>query len=179
MTALMRGLRQEMNGEVSAYMTNSGIEYPLNYGVSLHTIKAHAKEFAPDHGFAKFLYGQQVRELQLASFIIAEADAVTEGELDFWAAGIKNIELAENLASSLLCRTSVVNVVCELWLADDALPLLKYAAMLTLAKALDNGLANVSAQKVAGIVSLYAESDVAYLRRGAEMLEVRLDVDEE
>ena len=41
-------------------------------GVSLHAVRRAASLFAPDHAFARFLYGQNLRELLLSAFVIAD-----------------------------------------------------------------------------------------------------------
>ena len=48
-----------------------GTPYGLNYGVSLSTLRRLARAEAPDHGFARYLYRQDVRELRLAALHIA------------------------------------------------------------------------------------------------------------
>ena len=105
MAAYMRLIKREINGAVSESMERRGIHYPCNWGVSLHVVRRAAATFAPDHPFARFLCGQQLRELRLASYVIADPEAVTADELDFWGASVTNVELAENLAFSLLSRT--------------------------------------------------------------------------
>ena len=71
MVALLGELRREMNGAVVDSMREKGIEYALSYGVSIPTIRALARQYAPDDELARLLYQQQVRELQLAALTIA------------------------------------------------------------------------------------------------------------
>ena len=71
MVALLRELRRERNGAVADSMRYYGTPYGLNYGVSLPTLRRIARAEAPDHGFARYLYRQDVRELRLAALHIA------------------------------------------------------------------------------------------------------------
>lgn len=70
MVALLRELRRERNGAVADSMRYYGTPYGLNYGVSLPTLRRIARAEAPDHGFARYLYRQDVRELRLAALHI-------------------------------------------------------------------------------------------------------------
>ena len=104
MVALLRELRRERNGAVADSMRYYGTPYGLNYGVSLPTLRRIARAEAPDHGFARYLYRQDVRELRLAALHIACPACFTPEEFPAWAAGIVNSEIAEEAAFALLSR---------------------------------------------------------------------------
>ena len=116
MAAMMRSLHQEMNGAVVEAMTSRGIVYPLSYGVAVPAIRQVAAQYAPDHELARLLYRQQVRELRLAGVYVADPEQVTVEELDFWARGVINSEVAEHLAYGLLGRTRWVETLLLHWL---------------------------------------------------------------
>lgn len=128
-SGLLVGLRKEMNGAVVADMESRGLSYKRNYGVSLHTVRAAAREYAPDHGFAKYLWTQSVRELKLAATTIANPAEITLDETEFWLAGADNSELAESLGSFLLSRTAVVRQIIDTYIDSDN-TLHAYAAIL-------------------------------------------------
>ena len=101
MTALLGELRRERNGAVADAMRLVGAPYGLNYGVSLPMLRRLARAEKPDYAFAKFLSLQDVRELRLAAYHIADPAGLTPGEFPFWASGIVNHELAEEAAVAL------------------------------------------------------------------------------
>lgn len=136
-SGLLVRLCKEMNGAVVADMEGRGLHYPKNYGVSLHSIREAAKRHAPDHGFARHLWTQPVRELKLAAVSIADPAAVTVDETDFWMEGVLNGELAENLASFLLSRTVHSRQILEKYTESDN-PLFVYTALLTGVKTPDS-----------------------------------------
>lgn len=129
MVALLGELRREMNGAVVDSMREKGIEYALSYGVSIPTVRALARQYAPDDELARLLYQQQVRELQLAALSIAVPENVTIDELPFWAKAVTTVEMAENVATVLIARTKIAKEAVGEWLAADN-ALLRYAAML-------------------------------------------------
>lgn len=129
MVALLGELRREMNGAVVDSMREKGIEYALSYGVSIPTVRALARQYAPDDELARLLYQQQVRELQLAALSIAVPENVTIDELPFWAKAVTTVEMAENVATVLIARTKITKEAVGEWLAADN-ALLRYAAML-------------------------------------------------
>lgn len=144
MARLLGRLKVEMNGAVTDSMRERGIAYPLNYGVSIPTVRAIASEYAPDHSMAKLLYQQQVRELKLSAIIVADPALITPEELDFWRQGIENTEVAEHLAAltgdAHISQEVVARIASE-WLTADS-DLVKYTALLSLARLAANGVAN-------------------------------------
>lgn len=133
MVALLRELRRERNGAVADSMRYYGTPYGLNYGVSLPTLRRIARAEAPDHGFAHYLYRQDVRELRLAALHIACPACLTPDEFPAWAAGIVNSEIAEEAAFALLSRAEAFPALFSAWIASpDAL--LQYAALLAAAR---------------------------------------------
>ena len=104
MISLLGRIRKQMNGAVLDTFRYYGAKYGMNYGVAIHSIRQRAAEVGTDHDLAKFLYRQQVRELQIIALWIADANLVVGSELDFWREGIVNSELAEQVAQGLLCN---------------------------------------------------------------------------
>lgn len=130
---LLGEMRREKNGAVADFMRFYGADYGLNYGVSIPTIRSISKSICGDdsaveHKFARKLYRQEVRELRLAALWFADSGSVSN-ELDLWAAGIINSEVAEEAAFALLGRCSGV----EQWLLEES-ELLHYAAVLSFAQ---------------------------------------------
>ncbi len=130
MAHLLGECRREMNGAVVGSMRYYGAEYGLNYGVSLPTLRTLAQGEGCDHNFARLLFMQQVRELRLCSLWIADPQAIrSTADLEFWAEGIINSEVAEE-ASFALFRN--VELVVEWLTAEDII--LVYCALLSISK---------------------------------------------
>lgn len=132
MTALLGRMRRERNGAVADAMRFHGRACGLNYGVSLPTVRQLARAEGTDHGFARMLWQQDVRELKLAALHIADPACCTIEELNgCWADGLFNSELAEEAAFALLRRLPDFPSIFLDWLrADTPAPLPAYAVLL-------------------------------------------------
>ena len=133
MIALLGRVRKEMNGAVSESMATDGENYSLNYGVSIATLREIAATEQPDHDFAKYLYQQQVRELRLLACHLAEPAKVDIHDFPFWARGIRNAELAEELAFALLSKIYDINSLMGIWTTESN-ELIAYAAIMAAAR---------------------------------------------
>ena len=133
MIALLGRVRKEMNGAVSESMSTDGESYGLNYGVSIATLREIASTESKDMDFAKYLYQQQVRELRLIACHLAEPDKVDIHDFPFWARGIRNAELAEELAFALLSKIYDINSLMGIWTTESN-ELIAYAALMAAAR---------------------------------------------
>lgn len=135
MLQLLRQLKVEMNGEVSATMNERGIRYGLNYGVTLPTIQRIAREYTPCHSLALFLYQQDVRELKLAASWIDRPEWVTREQMELWSRGFINTELIEVVVMHLFAHSPLAMEVAREWITSDR-PLIPYAGLLLGARAI-------------------------------------------
>lgn len=135
MVTLLGAFRRERNGLVADTMHYDGSRYGLNYGVSLPTVRRLARSGERDHAFACFLLQQQVRELQLAAFHLADPARLTDpAEALRWRAALVNTELAEEAAFALLSRSEALPTLFMEWIGGGE-PLPCYAALLAGARA--------------------------------------------
>lgn len=116
---LFKALQREKHGLVADTMEYYGERYGINYGVSLHTIRSTAKEYATDHALAKFVFMHNVRELKLAAITILEPQNLTANELEFWARGLNTNELCEEFALKALRHTSNFWEIFREWALSD------------------------------------------------------------
>lgn len=125
MTQLLGAFRRERNGLVADTMHYEGARYGLNYGVSLPTVRQLVRGVERDHDFARFLYGQDVRCLQLAALHLADPERLAEEtEFAFWLNGVRNSELAEEAAFALFSRCEQLsNRLTERLTTDEPLHL--------------------------------------------------------
>ena len=135
-----------------------GENYGLNYGVSLPTIRSKAAEFGKDHELAKYLYKQQVRELRLAALHIAEPDLIEIADADFWAEGVINSEVAEEIAFALIRHSNDIEKFFERWTKSGD-KFLIHAAMMAAARSELSTQSNVI-ERVAEVVKAFPEERI-------------------
>ena len=96
-----------------------------------------ARACGRDHEFARYLYAQEVRELRLAAYHIAEPERLTADEFAFWGGGICNSEVAEEAAFALLGRIDAFDELFRSWCNGGTL-LEGYAAVMAAARREDS-----------------------------------------
>lgn len=158
MIQLLGALRKEMNGAVADSMYYYGDNYGLNYGVSLPTVRSRAVAVGKDHEFAKYLYKQQVRELRLAALHIADATLVDCKEAEFWAEGVINSEIAEEMAFALLRHTKELSSIFDCW-TKSGNKFLAHAAMMAAARS-DLSTQSEVIERVAEVVEAFPEERI-------------------
>ena len=134
MTALLGAFRRERNGAVADSMRYYGRAYGLNYGVSLPTLRRLARAEGTDPDFARYLYRQDVRELRLSAFHIADPMRLTPDDFAFWGDGLLNSEMAEEGAFALLSRSAVLDAWFEAWITPESGWLRQYAVLMAAAR---------------------------------------------
>lgn len=155
MISLLGKMRKQMNGAVADAMFYYGENYGLNYGVSLPTVREIAQAEGHDHALAEYLFKQQVRELKLAAFHIADPTLINASNSALWANGITNSELAEEAAFALLRHSPAVMEIVAEWLRSES-EWVVYAAMMAAAR--NNAISTAEIESVIDIVSRYPDS---------------------
>ena len=168
---LLFRLRKEMNGAALDTMRYFGADYERNYGVQIYAIRDLARTIGTDHELAEFFYTDAIREVRLVALWIADAELVTVGNLDFWAAGIINSEVAEQASHALLSRVSCISELLSMWCNSDN-PLLAYCALLSAAR---NGRVEPTAAISAILLAVERFSDNRLVAQGATALAMQID----
>lgn len=111
-------IRLSMNGIVSDQMTNNGIKYKKNYGVSIPRIKEIAKKYTPNHDLAQRLWSLQIRETMILATLLEPADKFSTELALQWAESFNQIEIIEqtcmNLFSKLTFATTLATDLIQM-----------------------------------------------------------------
>ncbi len=167
---LLYRLRKEMNGAALDTMRYFGADYERNYGVQIYAIRNLAREIGTDHSLAEYFYTQSIREVRLVALWIADAEQVKISDLDLWASGIINSEVAEQASHALLSRVSCIAELLAAWCASDN-ALLAYCALLSAAR--NGGVEGaISIDAILSAVSNF--SDNRLVAQGATALAINL-----
>ena len=101
-----------MNGEVSERMTEYGIVYKQNFGVSIPQLREMAKSYTKNHDLARRLWALKIRETMILATLLAEEEKFSLENAFKWLADCNQMELVEQMCMNLLCRLSYANQLC-------------------------------------------------------------------
>lgn len=103
-------LRLSMNGVVSTSMREKGLNYGLNFGVSIPKLRQIAKKYKPNVSLAETLYKQDTRELKILATMLYPVEHLSDKTADEWCRLISNQEIREQACMNLFQNSA--NAVC-------------------------------------------------------------------
>ncbi len=112
---LLKVVKLRQSGEVSEFMTQQGLHYKLNWGVSLLDLREIAQNHERNHLLALKLWNKQWRETMILATLLDEPNEVTEEQMDFWTKSFENIEIAEQASTNLWVESKFAFVKALEW----------------------------------------------------------------
>lgn len=135
---LKKSFRLAMNGDVSTSMRKSGIDYKLNFGVSLPTIKKIAAKFNPNPELADHLFRENVRESKIVATLIWPANEFPKDKAEEWVELIDKLEIAEQATMNLFAELAYAKELLFEW-NSNANPNIRMTGHLLLVRLLIKG----------------------------------------
>lgn len=90
-----------MNGILSASMREKGLDYKLNFGLTIAQIRDISKNYHPDTSLAETLWKESVRELKVLATMLYPIQEFTEETAGRWVIEIPNQEIREQICLNL------------------------------------------------------------------------------
>ncbi|HBJ77044.1 MAG TPA: hypothetical protein DDY68_04380 [Porphyromonadaceae bacterium] len=115
---IRKTLRLYMNGVASTQMRERGLEYKLNFGLSLPEVRRIASQYMPSVDLAEMLWEEEVRELKLMATLLYPQNAFSIEVAKRWILAVPNIEVADCFAHHLLIHTKGIEVLFKEWLSS-------------------------------------------------------------
>lgn len=112
---ILKAIKLYKNGEVSTNLSRRGINYKMNWGVSIPDLRAIAAKNEPSHLLALKLWNKQWRETMILATLLDEPQKVTEQQMDFWTKSFENVEIAEQASANLWWKTPMAYVKALEW----------------------------------------------------------------
>ena len=110
-----------MNGVTSRSMHEKGLDYKINWGVSLGHLRIMAKEYGQDHDLAVGLWRNDVRECKILATMIMPSHEMSPSLAEEWLEQTNSLEIVEMCAFNLFqYLDSAVSLACK-WLKSDKL----------------------------------------------------------
>ena len=102
---ILAKIKPLQNGEVVNSMEKRGVDYKMNFGVSIPLLRQMATEYSQNHLLALKLWNKQWRETMILATLLEEPGEVTENQMDFWVKSFPSVEIAEQAAMNLFSKT--------------------------------------------------------------------------
>lgn len=116
---IKRSFRLLMNGPVSQSMREKGMNYKLNWGVSLPHLQEMAREYGKDRDLAIALWKEDIRECKILATLIMPANEMSRELVDVWMEQLHSQEMAEMLSFHLLQHLDFAPALAYEWMASD------------------------------------------------------------
>lgn len=111
--------RMAMNGIASASMRDYGLNYKLNFGVSIQKIKEIAARYESDKDLAETLWLDGTRELKILATLLYPTEQFTIETANRWVAQIPNQEIREQICVNLFQTTDFADEVSLEWINSE------------------------------------------------------------
>ena len=99
-------LRLAMNGVVSTSMREKGMDYKMNFGVDILTLRKMSSRYHASAELAEKLWETDTRELKILATMLYPVEEFSPKTADKWIAEIPNQEIREQLCMNLLQKVS-------------------------------------------------------------------------
>jgi hypothetical protein len=121
---IKQSFRQQMDGAVAQSMRQKGLDYHLNWGVTLPRLREMAEGIGEkNYSLALALWKENVRECKILATMLMPPDEMLPEVVDIWMEQTDTVELAEQAAFNLYQHLPYAPEKAYLWLSlPDDLP---------------------------------------------------------
>lgn len=105
---IIEEIKRHMHGSVSESLSQHGIDYKVNYGVSIPELQNIAKNYVGNHKLALELFQLDIRECKILASMIDDHTKITGEQIDEWAQSFTNVEIVEQICSNLFWKSDYV-----------------------------------------------------------------------
>ena len=116
---IKQSFRLMMNGPASQSMREKGLNYKINWGVPIPSLKQMAKEYGKDYDSAIELFKEDIRECKILATMIMPPEKFLPEIADIWMEQTISYEIAEQLAFNLMQYVDYAPVIAFEWIASD------------------------------------------------------------
>lgn len=117
---IKQSFRLQMNGVAAQSMRDKGLDYHVNWGVSLPALKAKAAEIGKDYDLALALWKDNVRECKILATLIMPPGEILPEVVDIWMEQTDNVEIAEQASLNLYQHLPFAAEKAYRWIASES-----------------------------------------------------------
>ncbi|MDR0333443.1 MAG: DNA alkylation repair protein [Dysgonamonadaceae bacterium] len=112
-------LRLSMNGVVSTSMREKGMNYRMNFGVTIPKLRQIAQKYRVDKTLAEALWQEDVRELKILATMLYPTVDFSKEAVKKWVYEIPNQEIREQVCRNLFQELTFVDELAQVWAESD------------------------------------------------------------
>ncbi|MGE5449243.1 MAG: hypothetical protein ACM3PR_12810 [Bacteroidales bacterium] len=112
---ILTRIRLAKSGETVELMKNHGLNYKVNWGASIMSLRDIASQYEPNHLLALKLWNKQWRETMILAAMVDVPSEVTEEQMDYWTKSLETTEIAETLNTFLWAKTKFAFIKSLEW----------------------------------------------------------------
>ncbi len=116
---IKQSFRQLMDGAVAQSMRDKGLDYKLNWGVTLPRLREKAEEIGADYHLAIALWKENVRECKILATMLMPPDEILPEVVDIWMEQIPSQEIAEQAAFNLFQHLPYAPEKAYQWISNE------------------------------------------------------------
>lgn len=108
-----------MDGTASRSMREKGLDYKINWGVSIPDLRKMADEYGKDYALAIELWKENIRECKILATMMMPPEQMLPEIVELWMLQTPSQEIAEMAAFNLYQHLEYAPVLAFQWIAGD------------------------------------------------------------
>lgn len=104
--SIKRDFRLGMNGVISTSMREKGMDYKINFGLSLPQIRTIAQKYPQNSEVAEMLWKENIRESKLLATMLYPLNDMTLDKAEEWICNIEYNEVSDIASMYLFAKVS-------------------------------------------------------------------------
>lgn len=117
--AIKRSFFLRMDGTASRSMREKGLDYKINWGVSIPDLRQMAAQYGKDYALAIALWKEDIRECKILATMIMPPEEMLPEIVELWMEQTPSQEIAEMAAFNLYQHLDYAPVMAFQWIASD------------------------------------------------------------
>lgn len=117
--AIKRSFFLRMDGTASRSMREKGLDYKINWGVSIPDLRQMAAQYGKDYALAIALWKENIRECKILATMIMPPEEMLPEIVELWMEQTPSQEIAEMAAFNLYQHLDYAPVMAFQWIAGD------------------------------------------------------------